>query len=108
MPIQNIQNDTLLMDSTRSELKCNEGKGVDAEPIAIIGIGCRFPGANGPSAFWDLLCGGEDAITEIPVDRFDINAFYDPRQGVPGKIAARWGGFLDQIDHFDANFFGLS
>ncbi|MGH9754660.1 MAG: type I polyketide synthase [Blastocatellia bacterium] len=96
------------MDPTRSALKENEEKEGGTEPIAIIGIGCRFPGANGPSAFWELLCNGVDAITEIPPDRFDINAFYDPRQGVPGKMATRRGGFLDQVDRFDAGFFGLA
>jgi len=103
-----IQNNKQSIDPTRSELKKDERKEGSAEPIAIIGIGCRFPGAHGPSAFWELLCNGVDAITEIPPDRFDINAFYDPRPGAPGKIATRWGGFLDQVDHFDANFFGLA
>src|SRR3954447_6260648 len=69
------------------------------EPVAIIGIGCRFPGgANGPEAFWKLLRDGVDAISEIPESRFDIDAWYDPRPGVPGKITTRLGGFLDQVD----------
>ena len=78
------------------------------EPIAIIGMGCRFPGAKDPEAFWQLLRDGVDAITEVPADRFDIDAVYDARPGVPGKIVTRWGGFLEQVDHFDASFFGLS
>jgi acyl transferase domain-containing protein/aryl carrier-like protein len=78
------------------------------EPIAIIGIGCRFPGASGPDAFWQLLCDGIDAIGEIPPDRFDLDAVYDPRPGTPGKICTRWGGFLQQVDQFDPYFFGIS
>ncbi len=77
-------------------------------PIAITGIGCRFPDAVGPEAFWGLLTRGGDAIKEIPADRFDVDAFYDARPGTPGKIYSRWGGFLDQIDHFDPYFFGIS
>jgi len=104
MSTQTIQSDELLPHPTESELKKEGG----AEPVAIIGIGCRFPGANGPSAFWEMLCNGVDVITEVPADRFDINAFYDPRQVTPGKISSRWGGFLDRVDHFDAGFFGLA
>lgn len=48
------------------------------EPIAIIGIGCTFPGARGPNAFWDLLRHGREAIREIPLERFDINHYHDP------------------------------
>src|SRR5579872_5522125 len=78
------------------------------EPIAIVGIGCRFPGANDPAAFWQLLRNGVDAISEVPADRFDQNAFYDPDPAIPGKMNTRWGGFLDQADRFDARFFGIS
>ena len=78
------------------------------EPIAIVGIGCRFPGADGPRAFWRLLCEGVDAISEVPPERFDLRRVYDPSPGTPGKIASRWGGFLRGIDRFDAAFFGIS
>jgi myxalamid-type polyketide synthase MxaE and MxaD len=78
------------------------------EPIAIIGIGCRFPGANDPAAFWQLLRDGVDAISEVPADRFDLNAFYDADPAKPGKMNTRWGGFLGQVDQFDPNFFGIS
>ena len=80
-----------------------------AEPIAIIGLGCRFPGgANSPEAYWQLLKDGRDAITEVPGDRWDVDALYDPNPGTPGKMTSRWGGFLDSIDRFDPAFFGLS
>ena len=77
-------------------------------PIAITGIGCRFPEATGPEAFWGLLTSGGDAIKEIPANRFDVDAFYDARPGIPGKLYSRWGGFLDQVDQFDPYFFGIS
>jgi amino acid adenylation domain-containing protein/non-ribosomal peptide synthase protein (TIGR01720 family) len=79
------------------------------EPIAIIGIGCRFPGgANSPAAFWDLLCNEEDVISEIPPERWNVNAFYDPDPHAPGKMYTRYGAFLRDIDKFDPGFFGIS
>src|SRR5919201_3970310 len=77
--------------------------------VAIVGIACRFPGgAETPERFWELLCSGVDAITEIPAERFDIEALFDPDPGKPGKLYTRWGGFLERIDAFDADFFGIS
>lgn len=78
------------------------------EPIAVIGLSCRFPGANNTEAFWQLLKEGVDAITEIPNDRWNKDAFYHPDATVPGKSISRWGGFLDNIDQFDPFFFGIS
>ncbi len=80
-----------------------------AEPIAIIGIGCRFPGGvNSPGSFWELLKNEVDAIREIPSSRMNVEALYDPRPATPGRIMTHWGGFLEDIDQFDASFFGLS
>jgi acyl transferase domain-containing protein/acyl-CoA synthetase (AMP-forming)/AMP-acid ligase II/acyl carrier protein len=76
--------------------------------IAIVGIGCRFPGADNPEAFWQLLRRGVDAISEVPKERWDANTFYDPNRATPGKMNTRWGGFLEQVDKFDAQFFGIS
>src|ERR1035438_2270545 len=78
------------------------------EPIAIIGMGCRFPGANDVARFWKLLQEGRDAVKEVPETRWRIDDYYDPDPDAPGKMSTRWGGFLDEIDAFDAEFFGIS
>ncbi|GAA6621631.1 type I polyketide synthase [Scytonema sp. NUACC26] len=78
------------------------------EPIAIIGIGCRFPNAKTPEAFWHILRNGVDVITEIPSERWDIDTFYHPEAATPGKMNTRWSGFLEQVDRFDPSFFGIS
>ncbi|WP_419145180.1 amino acid adenylation domain-containing protein [Myxococcus stipitatus] len=80
----------------------------EAEPIAIIGLGCRFPQADGVEAFWRLLSEGVDAIREVPADRWDIDAYFDAEPTAPGKMTTRWGGFLDSVDGFDREFFGIS
>jgi myxalamid-type polyketide synthase MxaE and MxaD len=78
-------------------------------PVALIGIGCRFPGGVVDAAsFWRLLSEGVDAITEVPPDRIDLGRFFAPEPGTPGRIASKWGGFLDTIHHLDATFFGIS
>ncbi|MDZ7831610.1 MAG: SDR family NAD(P)-dependent oxidoreductase [Desulfobacterales bacterium] len=76
--------------------------------IAIIGMGCRFPGADGPKAFWDLILNKINAVTEVPADRWDREAFYAEQAGTPGKMNTRWGGFLTDVDQFDPKFFGIS
>src|SRR5579859_371206 len=95
-------------DGSESTNKAGQDREVKNEPIAIIGVGCRFPGANDPAAFWQLLRDGVDAIREVPADRFDQRAFYDPDPATPGKMNTRWGGFLEQVDKFDPGFFGIS
>jgi acyl transferase domain-containing protein/surfactin synthase thioesterase subunit len=78
------------------------------EPIAITGIGCRFPGnIQSPASFWEFLSKGGDAITDIPSDRWNIQSFYDPNPNKAGKIKAKKGGFLNGIDQFDAGFFNI-
>ncbi len=90
----------------------SRGPGVPAgkAPIAIVGIGCRFPGGIvDPETFWHVVANGVDAITEIPVERFDVAPFFDPQPGKRGRISTRWGGFIEQrLDEFDAMFFGIS
>ncbi len=80
-----------------------------SEPLAVIGIGCRFPGgANDPRTFWELLRDGRSVTAEAPPDRWDNGDFFDPNPDAPGKIVTRRGGFLDRIDLFDADFFGIT
>jgi acyl transferase domain-containing protein/NADPH:quinone reductase-like Zn-dependent oxidoreductase/SAM-dependent methyltransferase/acyl carrier protein len=79
------------------------------EPIAIVGVGCRFPGgSHDPEAFWRFLREGRDAIREIPADRWNIDEYYDPHPGTPGKMYTRNGAFLDGVDLFDPQFFGIA
>jgi acyl transferase domain-containing protein/short-subunit dehydrogenase/acyl carrier protein len=82
----------------------------ERELVAIIGIGCRFPGhVDGPATYWNLLKNGGDGIVEIPADRWNVDQFYDPDPATPGKMYVRTGGFLTQkITAFDALFFGIS
>ena len=80
-----------------------------SDPIAIVGIGCRFPGGlTDARSFWQFLRDGGDAISEIPLDRIDRRHYFDPQPATPGRIMTTWGGFLDRIDEFDAGFFGIS
>ncbi|MBS0423301.1 MAG: SDR family NAD(P)-dependent oxidoreductase, partial [Proteobacteria bacterium] len=80
------------------------------EPIALVGIGCRFPGgSHDPESFWNLLVTGSDAIVDIPPERWNLKRFYDPDQSKPGKMYVKQGGFLQQrVDEFDALFFGIT
>lgn len=79
-----------------------------ADPIAIVGMACRAPGGvESPKAFWDLLAAGKKTTREIPVDRFDVSAWHDPDPAVPGKTQTRSGSFLDRVDLFDADYFGI-
>nr|WRX36515.1 hypothetical protein [Cystobacterineae bacterium] len=79
------------------------------EPIAIVGMGCRFPGGvSNPESFWRLLDEGIDAIAEVPRSRWNVDALYDPNPDAPGKVMTRSGGFLSDIDQFDPAFFGIS
>ena len=81
---------------------------MDRDPIAIIGIGCRFPGAYGPEAFWELLRDGIDAITPLPQHRLELALpFYSNPENIQ-KRNIPWGGFLEKIDQFDPSFFGIS
>ncbi|MGZ8171920.1 MULTISPECIES: type I polyketide synthase [Methylobacter] len=80
------------------------------EPIAIIGMACRFPGgANNPEQFWQLLQGGIDAVTEVPSNRWTAEDYYAADLQAPGKMYTSRGGFLNTpVDGFDADFFGIS
>lgn len=84
--------------------------GKHSEPIAIIGMGCRFPGgANDPETFWNLLKKGYSGVTEIPKERWNVDEFYDPDHETPGKMYTKSGAFLNvPVDQFDAEFFKIS
>ena len=79
------------------------------EPVAIVGIGCRYPGGvRDPDSFWDVISKGIDTITDIPPNRFNVEDLYSETPGKVGKISHRQGGYLEDIDKFDAAFFGIS
>jgi acyl transferase domain-containing protein len=78
------------------------------EPVAIVGMACRFPGAPSLGAFWALLREGRHGIEAVPEDRWDVEALFDPDPKKPGKVNSRFGGFIADVDRFDAGFFGIS
>ncbi|WP_218005066.1 type I polyketide synthase [Actinomadura macra] len=79
-----------------------------AEPVAIIGMAGRFAGAPDVGSLWRLLNDGTDAIEEIPSDRYDIDAVFDPAPRTPGRTVSRWGGLIEDVKGFDAEFFGIA
>ncbi|MDZ8227267.1 beta-ketoacyl synthase N-terminal-like domain-containing protein [Nostoc sp. ChiVER01] len=101
-----LQRAALALKEMRSKLDAIEKS--QSEPIAIVGMGCRFPGAKDIESFWQVLRDGVDATTEVPASRWDTDAFYDPNPETPGKMYVRRGGFLDGVEEFDAEFFGIS
>ena len=89
--------------------RLQQAEGARLEPIAIVGAGVRVPGGvTTLEQFWTLLIEGRDAITEVPASRWAVDQFYDADPDAPGKIATRFGGFLERIDQFDAKFFGIT
>ena len=78
------------------------------EPIAVIGMACRFPGGANPSDFWDFLASGGDAVSEIPADRWNAADYYDPDPNAVGKMYTKYGAFLPDFDYFSPAFFGIS
>jgi malonyl CoA-acyl carrier protein transacylase len=95
------------INSLRAKLAAIEAQ--KNEPIAIVGMSCRFPGgATTPERFWVLLREGISAITEIPADRWDVDKYYDADPTSTGKMHTRYGGFLDRIDTFEPSFFNIA
>ncbi|MGG6240881.1 alpha/beta fold hydrolase [Nodosilinea sp. AN01ver1] len=89
------------------ELQLQRKRGLP-EPIAIVGMACRLPAAPNLQAYWRLLSEGQDAIREVPADRWNVEAFYDADPQAVGKTYCRWGGFLDGVDQFDPALFGIA
>jgi acyl transferase domain-containing protein/NAD(P)-dependent dehydrogenase (short-subunit alcohol dehydrogenase family)/acyl carrier protein len=90
------------------EAKLAAAESARHEPIAIVGMACRYPGCANLAAFWRLLIRGGDAITEVPPHRWDLDAVFDPDPSRPGTMTSRWAGLIDKLDEFDAAFFGIS
>ncbi len=104
---------TVLMEALaaleKMQQELDRVKRAGREPIAIVGMGCRFPGgADSPELFWQLLQNGDDAICDIPAERWDRDFYYHPDPEADGKIVTRSGGFLRDVDLLDAHFFGIS
>lgn len=78
------------------------------EPVAVIGMACRFPKANNVNEYWQMLINKVDGISEVPKNRWDIDEFYCPVPSTPGKMITRYGGFIEDFDKFDSQFFGIS
>jgi myxalamid-type polyketide synthase MxaE and MxaD len=98
-----------LLELKRMQSKLDTIERARTEPLAVIGMGCRFPGrTNSPQDYWELLKNGVDGIVEVPANRWNVDDYYDPDPGAPGKMNTRWGGFLERVDLFDAHFFGIS
>lgn len=111
MQTENALQDALsLMKQSYDQLRAYRDRDYrQQEPLAIVGMAGRFPGEGRDiNAFWQMLLNGEDIVTEIPPERWDLEEYYDPNPEVIGKIYSRWGSFLKDIDQFDAAFFGIS
>lgn len=101
--------DHLVGDSEEQEETVLDPFETAAEDIAIVGIGCRLPGSvNSSAALWQLLQENQDALAEVPPDRWNLDDYYDEEAGVAGKINSKFGAFLQNVDQFDANFFSIS
>ncbi|MCB2261721.1 MAG: type I polyketide synthase [Candidatus Thiosymbion ectosymbiont of Robbea hypermnestra] len=101
-----LQRAAVALEQMQSRLDAVESD--RAEPLAIIGMGCRFPAASNPDAYWQLLRNGVDVVTKVPAERWDADAYFDPDPEALGKAYTCHGAFLSEIDRFDPQFFGIS
>ena len=108
-PAQNFSSEQVLKALREMRGKLEAVNKAKTEPIAIVGMGCRFPGeANDPASYWNLLQNGIDAISPVPPSRWNLEEYYDRDPEAPGKTYTKEGGFIDRVDLFDAEFFGIS
>ena len=103
--LSRLQKAAYALKEMRARLDAAEG--AQREPIAIVGMSGRFPGAASCEALWQLLVDGVDAVGEIPAERWSLAQYYDANANAPGKMNARCGGFLEGVDQFDPAFFGI-
>src|SRR5262245_57670717 len=94
--------------SARDQPQTARSRSMPQEPIAVVGLACRFPGAMDHHAFWELLEQGGDPVREVPPDRWDAAAYDDPTGARPGSISSRQGAFLDDIASFDPDLYRVS
>lgn len=106
--LDNLSKDQLLLLVKSMRAKLIEHEYARHEPIAVVGMACRFPGAPKLDDYWRLLLQGTDAVTEIPSNRWDVNKFYSPELNTPGKMYTKAGGFVLNPADFDPGFFGIS
>src|SRR5688572_25675131 len=105
--------ETLLRRAATSLLKTEEQLNAEraarSEPVAIVSMACRFPGGvSTPEQLWDVLAAGRDLVEPVPPERWDADALYDPDPDAKGKSYGREGGFIREIDRFDAEFFEIA
>jgi acyl transferase domain-containing protein len=100
--------DSTTPDPTTPDTTAPEPTRVGERDIAVIGMSCRVPGAHGIDDFWSMLVDGVDAVSEVPTSRYPVDDFFDGDGPKPGRIISRRGGFLENIDGFDAPFFSIS
>ncbi len=99
--------ETNQIPSSYSDSGPREGQ-TTTTPIAVIGMSCRLPGGiESPEQLWEALLRGDDLVKEVPAHRWDMDLYYDPEPGVPGRSISKWAAFLDDPTGFDADFFGI-